>query len=874
MWSRKRTQANDVRQPGPRPGGPWQSLLDDGLLDVDYYAAQAGRSFGSPEDAARHLHGTGMALGLSPHPLIDVALLPVPIRRGWHGGQLRRALDHLRSDEGLARPWSALFDPAQVVSSGTSSPDRPGAWPQVRAWLAGLRAEQELPTADARQQVTWGAARAALIAHAQDLAAQRRLDEPRTTDSWDVAAESAWLAAVEREPLPDDAPPLVSVVMPVWNRAHRVREAVASVQAQDLDAWELVVVDDGSTDDTVAVLRELAADDARIVVVEAPHGGVSQARNAGLDSARGRYVAFLDSDNTWRPLYLSTMVRAMAAKGLSAAYAGVSMQSPAGLQYRAYDGDREHLLVHNHIDLNVLMLSSDVARQVGGFDTELRRWVDHDYVLRVAEVEVPRLLPFLGCDYDDRDDHPDPDRITLREPDNWQFAVLGKAWVDWDEAARGLADRVTGRTSVVIAAKVDVSKTIAAAWSAVLDADGDDVEVVVVDDGLPAAPSLALQAGLLGVPGVRIERLPRRLHSATAHNVGVVRSTGDTVMLLAHDCVLRPGWRGPLLDRLSDDGVVGVQSLVLGPDDTISSAGFLFPVADALPVAAAQGHPREDAAALGSVTLPAVSAAALMLDARDYVDLGGLDPRYVALLDDVDLCLRARDRGIGSFVLEPRSVASQSEPDPNRGPWRWVTPNRRLFLERWRGRLPVAGTAVLDALGLDMVGIGLDGAACPAPVPVLVRRRTAEGRGGPLRWSLNSPVPAGPEGDAAELSGVCERLAERLRAHGHAAAVVRLEAHHGSAGRDADVAVAVRLDDRVDPEPGRVNVLWVLGAAGLPARETGGFDVVAAPTPERAGELAEMLGVRVHVLPPDPGEAELSSLLEAVDDLGGSAISR
>jgi glycosyltransferase involved in cell wall biosynthesis len=849
--------------PGSGEADAWQVLLDEGLLDQDFYAAQTGRSFDSPEQAAQHLQASGLRLGLSPHPLVDVATLPDALRKARDAGQLARVLDHLRSPQGLARPWSPLFDPARAVGVQGGTP----TWPAVRDWLARLRPDVELPVPDpGRRRVTFGEARADLLAHARQLADDRRRHRrPRTTRTWDVEAEVTWLAEVARAPLPADEP-LVSVVMPVWNRADRVREAIASVQAQDLDAWELVAVDDGSTDDSVTVLRELAAADPRIVVVEAPHGGVSRARNAGLERARGRYVAFLDSDNTWRPLFLSTMVRAMARDGLGAAYAGLSVRSADGLQFRAFDGGLEQLMMHNHIDLNVLLVEAEVARAVGGFDAELRRWVDHDYVLRVAQVSEPRLLPFLGCDYDDSADASegpaDADRITLREPDNWQFAVLDKAWVDWDTAAERLGERVAGRTSVVVVARHDVRPAVEAAWSAVSTTPDEDVEVVVVDEGLGPAPSMSLRAGLLGVNGVRIERLPRSLRAATAHNIGVVRSTGDTVLLLGQDCVLRPGWRPPLLDRLAEPGVLGVQALVLNQDDTIHSAGFYFPVADALPVPVAAGHPRGDAEALRQEGLTAASRAALLVRAADLVALRGFDARFVGTLDDVDLALRSRVRLGGRFAVEPQAVATRSAPaEQQRSPY--LTPSRRLFLERWRGALPADGDRVHAALGLRMVGVGLDGDPSPAPVPVLVRAG-ADG----LRWGVLSPVAAGPDGDDAELTRLCESLAAALRTAGQGAAVVRVEAQHGPASRYDDVAVCVRSGGRVDPEPGRVNVLWDLGGGRLPARELAGFDVVAASTPERVAEIARLTGGEVLLLTRDL--AGLTDVRAAVASVRGS----
>ena len=91
--------------------------------------------------------------------------------------------------------------------------------------------------------------------------------------------------------------PIVSVVIPVYNDGAHLRRAVASIVAQTFGGWELLIVDDGSTDDSLAVARSLAAQDARIGVVEAEHGGAAHARNVGTKHARGEWVAVLDSDD-------------------------------------------------------------------------------------------------------------------------------------------------------------------------------------------------------------------------------------------------------------------------------------------------------------------------------------------------------------------------------------------------------------------------------------------------------------------------------------------------------------------------------------------------------------------------------------------------
>jgi GT2 family glycosyltransferase len=102
--------------------------------------------------------------------------------------------------------------------------------------------------------------------------------------------------------------PTVSVITPAFNAAGFLSTAVASVLAQTFADLELLIVDDGSTDDTLAVSRRLAAGDARVRVLHQPNAGPGPARNTAFREARGRYFAFLDSDDEWHPEFLASHV--------------------------------------------------------------------------------------------------------------------------------------------------------------------------------------------------------------------------------------------------------------------------------------------------------------------------------------------------------------------------------------------------------------------------------------------------------------------------------------------------------------------------------------------------------------------------------------
>ena len=104
--------------------------------------------------------------------------------------------------------------------------------------------------------------------------------------------------------------PLVSIVMPTYNRADTIERAIRSVQAQTFTDWELIVIDDGSTDDTVAHIENL---EPRMRLLRQENRGFVGARNTGLSASKGRYLAFLDSDDEWLPHHLELAVAFLEA---------------------------------------------------------------------------------------------------------------------------------------------------------------------------------------------------------------------------------------------------------------------------------------------------------------------------------------------------------------------------------------------------------------------------------------------------------------------------------------------------------------------------------------------------------------------------------
>lgn len=198
----------------------------------------------------------------------------------------------------------------------------------------------------------------------------------------------------------------VSVIMPCFNGGHHLARSTASVLQQDLTDWELIIVDDGSTDSSWTVITELARHEPRIVPLKQANSGAAAARNAGLSIARGTMVAFLDCDDTWHPTFLSHMQAALGGQEHSAiAYCGwqnirqgPTTEPPFIPPDYESPSKIEVLLTNCRWPIHGAMVSLDAIRRAGGFDTTLVSSEDYDLWLRLActmrLVRVPEVLAF------------------------------------------------------------------------------------------------------------------------------------------------------------------------------------------------------------------------------------------------------------------------------------------------------------------------------------------------------------------------------------------------------------------------------------------------------------------------------------------------
>jgi glycosyltransferase involved in cell wall biosynthesis len=182
--------------------------------------------------------------------------------------------------------------------------------------------------------------------------------------------------------------PAVSIIIPVYNASLHIVRALNSINSQTFDNYEVIVVDDGSTDDFEIKIKEHALN---VKLIKKMNGGASSARNVGINAAKGKYIAFLDADDEWLPSKLSDQMMHMEDnQSLIAVYCkdyNLRGQPKACTQNlpNLIEKSCEDIFMHPYnLTTSSFLIKSSVIRKVGGFDENLKTAEDIDLYLKVS----------------------------------------------------------------------------------------------------------------------------------------------------------------------------------------------------------------------------------------------------------------------------------------------------------------------------------------------------------------------------------------------------------------------------------------------------------------------------------------------------------
>lgn len=196
---------------------------------------------------------------------------------------------------------------------------------------------------------------------------------------------------------------MISVVIPLYNKAHTIVKTLNTVMCQTYNDFEVIIVNDGSTDNGVEVIK-MNFSDRRIRIINQENAGVGAARNRGAEEARGEWLAFLDGDDEWLPSYLQTMVNAMEQHpqsdiiGCASYYKDLSTGEVSA--HALIDKYKDRSVEINYFinpdkmtHIGATLLRKSVFFETGGFDTRLRKNED---VLLLGSIAMHRRLVYVG----------------------------------------------------------------------------------------------------------------------------------------------------------------------------------------------------------------------------------------------------------------------------------------------------------------------------------------------------------------------------------------------------------------------------------------------------------------------------------------------
>ena len=501
--------------------------------------------------------------------------------------------------------------------------------------------------------------------------------------------------------------PMVSVIVPTYNRLDRLRDALESILAQTHQDFEIIVTNDGGVDAECVVA---AVNDGRITSIKHDRNrGLAAARNTGIRAAKGKYIAYLDDDDRYLPDHLETLVSFLEHNEYKAAYTdawrvherlenGCHIETGRDLLY-SYDFNPANLLVSNYFPVLCVMHERSCIDEVGTFDEALFAHEDWDLWIRMAT-----KFPFMHVkrttgEFTWRTDGSSMTSAT-RETYWRTMEIIHRKYRPHAERIPGVLEAQQHARekmhasirpqafdcSVIIPVwnKRELTEQCLAELARVTS--GISYEVIIVDNHSTDDTASFLDQ-LSG--DIQIIRNNDNLGFAKACNQGARAARGQYLVFLNNDTIPTKGWLNALVAEVEGDPTVAVVgSKLLYEDGTVQHAGVVFSREGLMPYHLYQGSHRDHPAVNRRRTFQSVTAACMLIRREIFDTVGGFDEGFQNGFEDVDLCLKVRDKG-WQIVYQPLSVLYHLESQtPGRKTHEQA--NALRFLKRWGQRWWVA----------------------------------------------------------------------------------------------------------------------------------------------------------------------------------------
>ena len=507
-----------------------------------------------------------------------------------------------------------------------------------------------------------------------------------------------------------------SILVPLYNTPERfLREMIESVTAQTYGKWELCLADgsDDAHDFVGRICQEYRQKDSRIKYQKlAKNEGISGNTNECYKMATGNYIALFDHDDLLHPCVLFAYMQAICEKDADyiycdeATFKGNSINHMITLHFKP-DFAPDNLLANNYI-CHFSVCSRELLESGELFRSQFDGSQDHDMILRLTAkakhiVHVPRILYYwrshkgsVASSIDAKTYAIDAakgavaDHLTKLGYRNFEiestraFATIFR--IKYELTSRPLV-------SIIIPNKDHVDDLSRCVESIINLSTYDNYEIVIVENNSETAEIRTYYEEISRHPRVQVVEYKGDFNYSKINNFGVQYAKGEYLLLLNNDTeVITPDWMEELLMYAMRKDVGAVGAKLYYPDKTIQHAGIVI----GLGAHRTAGHthyriPEANVGYMGRLCyaqdVTAVTGACMMVSKALYEELGGLDESFTVALNDVDFCLRVREKGFlniftpfaelyhyesksrGSDKKDERALRYQQESDRFRVKW-------------------------------------------------------------------------------------------------------------------------------------------------------------------------------------------------------------
>ncbi len=510
-----------------------------------------------------------------------------------------------------------------------------------------------------------------------------------------------------------------SILVPLYNTPIKfLDEMIGSVVEQTYGGWELCLAD-GSDAEHAEVARgveQWMKKDARIKYLKLEKNlGISENTNACIDMATGNYIALFDHDDVLHPSALYEMMHAICEQDADFVYTDeATFESPNIKKVITFhfkpDFAPDNLRANNYI-CHFSAFSREVLERAGRFRSEYDGSQDHDMILRLTSnaehvVHIPKLLYFWRS-------HP---RSVAMDINSKTYAIeAGRRAVRDSIRATGYDAEVTStkafptiyhikyhlkaqnaeKVSIMIPNK-DHCKMLKKCISSILKKTTyPNYEILIIDNGSTEKELKSYYASLVNEPRIRILHDDRPFNFSAINNFAAKEAKGEYLVLLNNDIQIITGnWLQEMMMYVQREDVGAVGAMLYYPDNSTQHAGVILGLgSDRIAGHTFHRVPRGMVAYMGkncySQNVSAVTAACMMVKKSVYDAIGGMDESYPVAFNDVDFCLRIRERGL-LIVWTPfaeayhhESLTRGKDHDDNKARRERFKADCKRFTDRW-----------------------------------------------------------------------------------------------------------------------------------------------------------------------------------------------